>query len=255
MNAFHRRRSARVLMAGVTALALSGCVNALERLNNVGSAPVLAPIENPTTKANYRPVTLPMPAPQPSRARQTNSLWRPGARTFFRDQRAARVGDLLTVTINIADKANLNNTTQRKRTNTEKANIGALLGYEASLDRLLPEAVSAASLLDLKSDTTNKGKGSVTREETIKITAAVMVTQVLPNGNLVIYGRQEVRVNFEVRELKITGIVRPEDISASNIISHDKIAEARISYGGRGQLTDVQQPRYGTQVLDILMPF
>jgi flagellar L-ring protein FlgH len=81
------------------------------------------------------------------------------------------------------------------------------------------------------------------------------VTQVLPNGNLVVQGRQELRVNFEVRELQITGVIRQQDISSTNTVSYTKLAEARISYGGRGQLTDVQQPRYGQQLLDIIAPF
>ena len=78
---------------------------------------------------------------------------------------------------------------------------------------------------------------------------------VLPNGILSIVGSQEIRVNFELRDLQVSGFVRPEDISRQNEITYDKIASARVSYGGRGQISDVQQPRYGQQVLDILLPF
>jgi len=186
----------------------------------------------------------------------SNSLWRQGARAFFKDQRAARVGDILTVVININDQATFDNETERTRENTEDSDVTNLFGLESQLEkRLLPEAFDPASALSLGSTSKSKGVGKVDRSEELSLTVAAIVTQVLPNGNLVIQGRQEVRVNFEVRELLIAGVVRPEDITATNQIQHTQIAEARISYGGRGQLTDVQQPRYGQQVLDILFPF
>ena len=129
------------------------------------------------------------------------------------------------------------------------------MGYESSLSRVLPEAILPGSLIDLDSKTSNEGLGTIERDETIELKIAATVSQKLPNGNLVIHGRQEVRVNYETRDLQIAGVIRPEDISSSNTISYEKIAEARIAYGGRGQITDVQQPRYGTQVIDILFPF
>jgi flagellar L-ring protein precursor FlgH len=173
----------------------------------------------------------------------------------LRDQRAQRVGDILTVNIAIDDEANISNTTARSRTGAEDADLTNILGYENNLGRLLPDAVSPSSLLSLGSTSSTSGTGSVARTESLTITIAAIITQVLPNGNLVIQGRQEVRVNFEVRELLVAGVVGPEDITATNTINHTQIAEARISYGGRGQLTDVQQPRYGQQVLDIFFPF
>jgi flagellar L-ring protein precursor FlgH len=82
-----------------------------------------------------------------------------------------------------------------------------------------------------------------------------VVTQVLPNGNLVVAARQEIVVNSELRELKVTGVVRPQDIASDNTVLHDRMAEARIQYGGRGQMTDLQSPRWGQQLMDILLPF
>jgi len=165
------------------------------------------------------------------------------------------VGDILTVIIDIADDANLSNTTSRSRTNAENAAASSLLGYESELNTILPDAIDPSSLIDLSSDSNSQGVGSVKRGETINLRIAALVTQVLPNGNLVIAGRQEVRVNFEVRDLRIAGMIRTADITSANTIQYDQIAEARVAYGGRGQISDVQQPRYGQQIYDILWPF
>ncbi|MES1990661.1 MAG: flagellar basal body L-ring protein FlgH [Pseudomonadota bacterium] len=241
--------------AAIASLAASlGACSALDRVQNIGAAPALAPIANPTAQAGYRPVSMPMPAPEQV-VYEPNSLWRSGSRAFFRDQRAARIGDILTVIINISDSAKVNNATKRARANSESAGAPNFFGLESQLSKVLPEAVDPAALVDVTSDGSSAGSGSVDRKESVELTVAAVVTQVLPNGNLVIEGRQEVRVNFEVRELLVAGIVRPEDISSINTIQHTQIAEARISYGGRGQLTDVQQPRYGQQLYDVIMPF
>ena len=234
-------------------LALAGC-NLTERIANVGGEPPLKPIENAVTQPGYKAVSLPMPAPEPQ-VRFANSLWRPGARAFFRDQRAAKVGDILTVTVTIADEADISNTTVRTRSNAEDADLTNIFGYEGALGRILPQAITPASVISVGSTSSSTGVGTAKRKETVTFQIAALVLQVLPNGNMVIQGHQEVRVNFEVREILVAGVVRPEDISATNTIAHTQIAEARISYGGRGQLSDVQQPRYGQQFLDIFLPF
>jgi flagellar L-ring protein precursor FlgH len=244
----------RIALFAALGLSLAAC-NAAQRIADIGKEPSLSRIEDPTEKRGYTPVTMPMPHPDPA-IRQANSLWRPGARAFFKDQRAAKVGDILTVAVNINEKAQLNNSTERSRTNTEAATLPRFLGHEASLNKILPEAISTSgTLVDLGSDSGSKGTGKIQRDEAINLTVAAIVTQILPNGNLVIQGRQEVRVNFEMRELQITGVVRPEDITGTNSIKHTQIAEARIAYGGRGQVSDVQQPRYGQQLFDIIFPF
>ena len=193
-----------------------------------------------------------MPTPEPA-VYQPNSLWRTGSRAFFRDQRARQVGDILTVVVKISDSAAIDNTTARSRKNSEDFGANGAVGNKL-LD-LLPSGTDSSAIVDINSGAGSSGSGSVDRKEKLTTTIAAVVTQVLPNGNLVIEGRQEIRVNFELRELKIAGVVRPEDIDSSNNIDSSKIAQARISYGGRGQITDVQQPRYGQQVLDILLPF
>ncbi len=236
-----------------TLVAVSGC-NAYSRIASIGSEPPLSKIENPVSERNYQPVSLPMPRPEPV-IQQANSLWRPGSRAFFKDQRANRIGDILTVVVEISDKAKLKNKTTTTRDASETANTTALLGLESQLAKVLPEAVNPASLADLGSAHSVTGSGEVDRDETIEMEIAAIVTQILPNGNMVISGRQEVRVNFESRDLYVTGVVRPEDISSANTIESSKIAEARVAYGGRGHLTDVQQARYGQQLFDIIFPF
>jgi flagellar L-ring protein precursor FlgH len=234
-------------------LTASGCAMG-ERIKNIGQAPDLSPTENPADLYGGRAISMPMPAPQTD-VTQANSLWRAGSRSFFKDQRARTRGDIVTVVIDINDKARLNNTTERRRDNGETAELPAFGGFEQKLADLLPNGANPAQLIDLSSGSTVRGEGSVDRREDVELTIAAVVTDVLPNGNLVVAGKQEVRVNNEVRELTVTGVIRPEDISNANRINHTQVAEARVSYGGRGQLTDVQQARYGQQLYDIIFPF
>jgi flagellar L-ring protein precursor FlgH len=235
------------------ALALSGC-NALTRVSEIGSPPKLTRVENPTARPEYQPVSMPMPRPAEA-PRYANSLWRPGARAFLKDQRADEVGDIVTVVIEIEDSAKLSNKTTRARNNSEDADLPAIGGIETQLSKILPKAVNPANLIEFGSKTTNSGEGEIDRDEEINLRVAAIVSQTLPNGNLVIVGRQEVRVNYEMRELMVTGVIRPEDIGSDNSVSYDKIAEARISYGGRGHISDFQQPRYGQQLFDVVFPF
>ena len=239
-----------VLVLSVAVTPLVGC-STFDRLANLGEQPSLSSIENPTTQAGYKPVHMPMPTPQPA-SYSPNSLWRNGSRAFFKDQRAHQVGDILTVIVNLNDKAVIANETQRSRKNEEDSGVSALFG--AQKYPLMNTAVGTR-IFTGDSTSSSDGKGSVNRSEALVTNVAGVVTQVLPNGNLVVEGKQEVRVNFEIRELIVAGIVRPEDIQSDNTIDSSKIAEARIAYGGRGQITDVQQPRYGQQALDILLPF
>lgn len=234
---------------------LSGCASTLDRLEQVGQPPKLSKLADPTTDPNYKPMSWPTPTQPAPEPRQANSLWQPGARAFFRDQRAARVGDILRVKIAIKDKAELNNETQRKR--DTKENIGApnVFGLERKLGVLTPGTPDPTALFDITGKTDNKGTGTVSRQEKIETQIAATITQVLPNGNFVIQGSQEMRINFEIREVAISGIVRPQDIDSDNTVDSSQVAEARVVYGGRGQLTDVQQPRWGSQVIDVLSPF
>src|ERR1700730_8694463 len=242
----------RFALAGtlLTIVSIAGGCSSIDRLTQIGEQPKLSEIENPTTKPGYKPVQMPMPKPE-AVSYNANSLWRNGSRSFFKDQRAHQIGDLLTVTVNITDQANFANETQRSRKVTEDSGITAFLGSNL----LTGTNILPGRLLTADANSSADGKGSIQRQETLQTNIAAVVTQLLPNGNLVVEGKQEVRVNFEKRELIVAGIVRPEDIQSDNTIDSSKIAQARISYGGRGQIMEVAQPRYGSQVMDVLLPF
>ncbi|MFO1038606.1 MAG: flagellar basal body L-ring protein FlgH [Geminicoccaceae bacterium] len=246
-------RNSRTCLIGLSVL-LAGC-NLPERVANIGRVPPLSPIENPTQAPGYQPVSLPMPAPEPLVSAQPNSLWRTGAKGFFRDLRARRVGDVLTVSVVIDDKAQLDNESRRQRDYSDGVDFSDFFGIQNKLNDWLPSPVDPSQLVNIGSALDSQGKGNVDRKEQIVVNVAAVITQVLPNGNLVLEGKQEVRVNYEVREVLVHGVIRPEDITPRNTIPHDKIAELRVSYGGRGQISDVQQPRYGAQLLDMLLPY
>ena len=233
------------VLASAAVLA-AGC-STVDRLEDVANGgPKLAGMTN-----NAPQVSVPMPQP-PAEPKGRSSLWQPGARSFFHDPRASRVGDIITVNVAVADTAKISNTTSRSRTNSENASMNNLFG----LENVMPAAgLTPGSLVKMGSDNSNVGTGAVQRSETISMTLAALVTQVLPNGNLVIAGHQQMKVNGEMRDLTVSGIVRIEDITSSNTIDLTQIAEARINYGGRGTVSDVQQPRLGSQLLDILMPW
>jgi flagellar L-ring protein precursor FlgH len=237
-------------LAFLAAASLAGC-NVATRLSQLGETPPLTTIQDPHQQPGYRPVSLPMPTPIVA-ARRPNSLWQTGSRAFFKDQRASQPGDILTVEIAFDNKAQFDNNSQRQRTTLEQDGVSSLFGLTNLINHLGPAANNVANI---NGTTNNQAVAEIKREEQVTVNVAAMVTQVLPNGDLVVDGHQEMRVNYEVRDLQVMGVVRPQDISSTNTITLDKLAEARVSYGGRGQLTDIQQPRYGEQLFDVLSPF
>lgn len=244
----------KLTLVGLTLATLSAC-NTTTRISEIGDGPELSEITNPKAMPNYRPVSMPMPAPELAQS-NPNSLWRSGAKAFFKDHRAKAIGDILTVNLSLNDKATLTNSTDRARTDREVADVTALLGFETKLAKNnLPRGFSPSAAANFGNQHATNGDGTITRSEVVTLNFAAVVTQILPNGALVIMGRQEILVNAEIRELLVTGVVRPEDIESDNTIVHTKIAEMRVAYGGSGTLTSLQQPRWGTQLWDILFPF
>ena len=252
-------RKTLILTACAASLSLGACSTAIEAVRG----PELAPIGYPAALVPTSQVYQPSPEQQAAlRAQQNgrmaasaNSLWRTGARTFFGDQRARHIGDILTVNIAIDDSAQTSNATNRARSNDASGGVTNFFGLENSLGRAFPGGFDPSNLVGTQGQINASGSGSVSRSEKVDLTVAAVVTDILSNGNLVIQGRQEVRTNREVRELTVAGIVRPEDITAANTISHTQIAEARISYGGRGDISRVQATPAAQSLVERFSPF
>lgn len=229
-------------------------LTACDRLEQVGRAPDFSPLEG--SYQHHAMYSTPLPDDVvPETPTDASSLWTAGRSSLFGDRRAAQRGDILTVVIEIDDRAEISNSSDRSRAGSENMGVPSLFGIPQRLNDSLPEGASMAEAVNTTGASSYSGAGNVSRNEKLTLRVAATVVEELANGVLRIEGQQEVRVNYELRELIISGYVRPIDISRQNEITYDKIAGARVSYGGRGQITDVQQPRYGQQVADILLPF
>ncbi|UXX82282.1 flagellar basal body L-ring protein FlgH [Roseovarius pelagicus] len=235
-------------------LSIIALLAACERAGHIGKPPDFTAVSDSPEHAAMFGSDLPITTERHRKADEA-SLWTAGRKSLLGDRRAIRRGDILTVVIEIDDEAEISNSTSRSRSGSETMGVPQLFGIPQRIDGDLPDGASMADAVSINSSGRSGGDGSVSRREELTLRVAATIMQVLPNGVLSIQGSQEVRVNFEMRELLVTGYVRPEDISRQNEITYDKIASARISYGGRGQITDVQQPRIGQQVLDVILPF
>lgn len=241
----------RLVIGGLAiALALSAC----GRASQVGRVP---PMTAPDASAEYLAMAQPDPSGYDLQVRPDSaaSLWAGAQHSLVADRRAQGRGDILTVVIEIDDRAEIQNSSGRSRNAADKVSIPSLAGLPQRVDKRLPEGASMDELVEAKSSSTFKGSGNISRRDKMTLRIAATIVERLPNGVLRIEGSQEVRVNYEVRVLSVSGFVRPTDIGRRNEIAYDRIAGARISYGGRGQISDVQQPRYGQQVADILLPY
>lgn len=237
---------------GIVAMGLGA--NACGRVDHFGKAPDFSPSDGSTEQVAMMFPGLPLHSTD-NRAVDRSSTWSHNSRSLLGDRRALKKGDILTVVIEIDERAEISNDTSRSREADEELGIPQFFGVPQRIDQSLPNGASMDEAVDISSSSSSRGQGSVKREEELVLKVAATVVDVLPNGVLSIQGSQEVRVNYELRELLIRGYVRPGDISRMNQITYDKIASARISYGGRGQISDVQQPRYGQQALDAILPY
>jgi len=248
------RSSVRLLALAGLGLALGACAS----IKSTVAGPKLASINPQPLAASMSPsptVIASSERPAAPASSTPNSLWRPGARAFFIDQRASKPGDILTILVNIADSAKVQNNTASSRQNATQGSVPHFFGLETALAKVMPKGYDPTNMIDQSGNTSSQGAGSITRQEQVTMTIAAVVTGVLPNGNLVIQGSQQAKINNEMRVLTISGIVRPEDISSENTIAHSQIAEARISYGGEGDLSRVNKTPYGQALAEQFSPF
>ena len=217
--------------------------------------PAFAPVGTPAALTGGEHATMPQPPTMYVPASAPNSLWRAGENSFFNDQRASRIGDILTVDIEVQDKAELSNSSNRSRSASTSAGLTNFFGLQELLGDIFGGGFDTTNLISGDGSSEHTGDGAINREEKIELHVAAVIVDRLPNGNFVIAGRQQMMINAELRELTISGVIRPEDISADNTIQHDKIAEARVYYGGEGQLSAVQRPNYGQRISDAIAPF
>ena len=227
---------------------------AYDAARRVVGPPGLYPVSSPAPLTGGGELSMPQPPAAYERG-APSSLWRQGSRSFFNDQRASRIGDILTVEIEIDDSAELSNSSERQREASTSAGITNFFGLESVLGDVFNSAFDPENMINAESESEHRGEGAINREEKIELTVAAVIVDQLPNGNLVIAGRQEVRINGELRELTVSGIIRPEDVTSDNTINHTEIAEARISYGGRGQLSAIQRPNWGQRLGDAISPW
>lgn len=242
------------MKTAVIIVAAAATITGCARLKEVGKSPEF----NSPNQGNEHFAMAKTPLPksiQPVRPTHKASLWRTDGSFLASDPRAGAIGDILTIVIEINDKAEISNTSTRTRSGSEQLSIPSLIGIPQRINEILPEGASLDDAVSTNSSSSSNGNGSIRRNEKLTLRVAATVTDVMPSGVLAIQASQEVRVNFELRELLVSGYVRPSDISRGNEIFYDKIAAARISYGGRGQISDVQQPRVGQQIADIVLPF
>lgn len=247
------------LLAACAMIVCAGGCSHLAKVQNIAKGPqITAPgdSKNPLPAASEQRIALAQtPARPMSVEANDGSLWRDGPTSLFGDRRARTQGDIVTVVIEIDDRAELQNQTTRSRNAQEGLEVPNFLGIPQLAAKILPDGASLDTAVDASSNSTTSGQGQIRRQDKITLQVAATVVQVLPNGHLVITGSQEVRVNQELRDLQVAGIIRPEDVSRRNTITYEKIADARILYGGRGTLSNVQDARYGQRIFNVLSPF
>jgi flagellar L-ring protein precursor FlgH len=245
------------------ALFLPGC-NLARNLATVGEPPQMTQIKDPRDVPGYEPVHMAMPDATPPKGGSTNSLWQSGSRAFFKDQRAGKVGDVLSVEVLVDRKQYMQMNPDIERQSSLSTTVNELFGQSLPVQKRMAKALpgqknSAPKPLttwaDVTSSPAHKSTAKYDVQDKMQFNMAVVVIQILPNGNMVIQGREEVRLVNELREIEIKGIIRREDISSNNTIASQKIAQLRISYGGRGDLSDAQQAPWGQQYLNKLLPF
>ncbi|MEM9393527.1 MAG: flagellar basal body L-ring protein FlgH [Pseudomonadota bacterium] len=242
--------SERLVVLALFLIVMSSCT----RLKDVGQVPDFSPSAASTDYFTVPVKSYPRDLVE-NRLSFEASLWNISQNSFLQNRKASTAGDIVTVVIEIDDEAQWSNSSDRSRSGSEELQIDELFGLPTNIAKQLPTGADTNELINTESTSSSEGDGNISRREKLALRIAATVVGEMPNGILQITGTQEVRVNFELRELTVSGFVRPQDISRRNEVDYDRLASARISYGGRGQITDVQQPRFGQQIADIVLPF
>ncbi len=240
----------------VSLFIIEGCVGRLDHLGRAPSMSAPGAPQSPVPPISQERLALASyGASRETKPGSVGSLWSSSPTSLFGDRRARTLGDILTVVIEIDDRAEMKNRTDRSRDASEGLSVPNFFGLASLAENILPSGGTLDPAIDATSSSSNTGNGIIKRQDKLTLQVAATVVGILPNGHMVISGNQEVRVNHELRDLQVAGIIRPEDISRRNTITYEKIADARIVYGGRGVLSDVQQPRYGQKILDSILPY
>ncbi len=223
-------------------IASSGC--AKKQMSNVVPKPSMSERNN-------------MPSPETlfaSLPPAEGSLWTDSGNLLFIDQKARRVGDTVIVDIveNSSSKIGANTTVSKE--NSLEANLPDFMGYMAWLKAKNP-LLDPDDLISSEFKHESEGAGASDRSGQITASIGAIVTSVLPNGNITIYGQREMKVNNEAQYITVSGIVRPKDIDSDNRVKSTYLADARIEYSGRGVIADAQKVGWFTRALAFIWPF
>lgn len=194
------------------------------------------------------------PLPRAAADYSNGSIWQAASGSVTDDLKARRRGDIITIVISETASASKEAKTGTSRDSTMSAGIPNLLGLENS-NFMKNNFSDLAKIINASNSSKFSGSGSTSRQENLKATITARVIDVQSNGNLMIEGRRNIKVNEEDQIIVLEGTVRPRDIAPDNTVNSIYVADARINYSGRGIISDRQSPGWLMNILDKIWPF